>query len=136
MCIAVCYLKNDKNVIVKFHTLRAALPIQSNQLKHYNTIIWGRHKSEYVLLPFGSSITIESVKSKLWHNHSPVLVKIPVTKFMVEDLNNHIEWFEVPNRQFIQGLVLQNKTQKRLYIVCVTRQIAHHIYLHWPNVVY
>jgi hypothetical protein len=136
MCIAAWYCKNDKNVITHFCAMRAVLPIQNSQINKQQFIIWGRRNNEYGQLPKGASVSLESVKSNQWRHYSPVLVKIPITKFMEHDLNNHAEWFDIPKGQLIQGIVLQHKAEKRCYIISSIKHLAPHVYLHWPNIVY
>ncbi len=136
MYIAAWYAKNDKKVITHFCAMQAILPIQNNHIHKQQFIIWGRRKNEYGQLPTGASVTLESVKSNLWRNYSPALIKIPIIKFMEHDLNNHAEWFDIPKGQFIQGLVLQHKAEKRVYIISLIRHMTPHVYLHWPNICY
>jgi hypothetical protein len=135
MCIAAWYIKGNKKIISHFCAVHALLPVQRAPSKNPKFVIWGRRKNECGQLPIGMSVTLESVKNNLWRAYDPQLVKIPVTKFMEHDLHKIAEWFDVPKGQQIQGLLLQHKNEKRLYIISVTKRMGHQIYIHWPQLV-
>jgi hypothetical protein len=132
MCIAVSYTNNDQSCITHFSDKQATLQIQSIKNNVFTHALWGRRKNDLSLLPFGGWITLASANSNHWQKYSPTMVNVCANKFLIKDVDNNQQWFDVAEKQFIQGLLLQNNHETRLYIITLTQHLAKATYLLWP----
>jgi hypothetical protein len=135
MCIAVSYPNNDQSCITYFSDKQATLQTQSTKDHAPSYVLWGRRKNDQSLLPFGGWITLASANSEHWQKYSPTFVHLSANKFLIQDVDNNQHWFDVAEKKFIQGLLLQSNNEARCYIVTLTQHIDKTTYLLWPLIV-
>lgn len=134
MCLAICYLDANRIIITYFSETTARLPIKTknNEIK---PLLWGRRQHEAGVLPLGGWISLDHLKQNKWDYYFPKPVKIPIKKFMEKDIEGSEQWFDIGAGQWVQGVILQEGTEQRVYIVTVMPQIPNNPYPRWPRIV-
>lgn len=135
MCFCVCFHEKNKLHIVQFTDKNASLPIDVGS-KQMQFIPWGRNIKEYGQLPLGGWLLQPLLKTGKWDNYFPKLVKIPVIKFMEQDIEGNAHWFDVISGSSIQGVILRNENETRLYIVTLSPEKPENPFLRWPVIIY
>jgi|GEM_PF-81436 len=133
MCVEVCYHLNGKTIITHFANPRAKLPVKT-QTGETKLIPWGRRKGETGMLPLGGWASLESINKGWWDIHFPKMVKLPIAKFMEQDFEIRSDWFDVTTGFWIQGLLLQQNTEQRVYIVTILPELPDNTYGRWPRI--
>lgn len=133
MCVGVCYLKENKTIITHFAQAKALLPIKTKN-KEIKLLPWGRRTGEHSQLPLGGWAALESVQSGKWDFYRPKPVKIVVTKFMEEDFEGRSLWFDVTAGYWLQGLLIQEALEQRVYIVTLENDLPKTPYPRWPRI--
>lgn len=133
MCVAVCYSENSKTIITHFPQAKATLPIKT-KLQTIQPVIWGRRMEEAGRFPMGGWASLESIKQGKWDRFFPKSVKIPIKKFMEQDIEGRSLWFDVTGGNWLQGLLLENEAEQRVYIVTITPELPGSPYPRWPRI--
>jgi hypothetical protein len=133
MCVAACYQINGKIVITNFAQVGAALPV-TKTAHSIITMPWGRRKNENGALPLGGWIAQEFMLQGKWDKYFPKAVKIPLIKFQENDYEGQSVWFDVTPGQWVQGLLLQEKEEQRVYVVTLTPLLPHSTFSRWPSI--
>ncbi len=133
MCIAVCFSHDKKTVITHFAQSKAVLPVKT-KTRNVTLIPWGRRIGECGDLPVGGWATLESIKQGRWDQFFPKSVKIPIHKFMEQDVESRSLWFDVTMGYWLQGLLIQRDSEQRVYIVTLTPELPETIYQRWPRI--
>jgi hypothetical protein len=134
MCMAVCHQFGERLAITYFHDEKALLPVK---LKHSDNVVllpWGRRKNEKSELPFGGWASLESIKDKHFAQYFPKPVKIMVKKFLECDIENQPHWFDVTQGHWIQGVLLQEKNELRVYVITFKPTMRDNLFLRWPKI--
>lgn len=133
MCGGVIYKYAGKRVKAYFPNPEARLPVKM-KLAEPGLMTWGRRKEQPGALPLGGWARLESIKDGRWQKWQPIPVKIPVSEFMEKDNQGESHWFELKEREWIQGLVARNEAEMRVYVVTVSPPMADAIHDRWPRV--
>lgn len=134
MCQSVCYVREKQIVITSFVETNARLPVlaKTGEIK---CLTWGRRKDEAGILPVGGWISLEKFKQGQWDQYFPKQVKISVQKFMEADIEGQEKWFDVTPGQYLQGIYLQEQTERRIYIGTIIPEAENNVYPRWPCIV-
>ncbi len=132
MCLAVCYQTETRMIITHFTDIKAVLPVQT-KAGTQTCLPWGRRTCERGELPLGGWLTVEALKQGKFDYYSPKKVKIPALKFMEQDIENRLRWFDVTAGFWIQGVLLKEQEEQRVYVVVFTPELRESHYLRWPQ---
>jgi hypothetical protein len=98
-------------------------------------IPWGRRKEQKGKLPATRWACHESIQEHKWDSWQPVPVKILVDRFMEKDDVKQPHWFDLNQRDFIQGLLASWQEEQRLYVVTVAPPYDRPGFHRWPRIV-
>ena len=134
MCIAICYSLAERVVITHFTDRNAKIPLvgQAN-LDHF--LPWGRRLEDSGQLPLGGVLSMDKKQQGLYDQYFPKPVKIQVHKFMEQNIEAHCRWFEIPHGQYLQGLLLRDGQEQRIYVVTFTPDKPHLPFQRWPLII-
>lgn len=132
MCHKVVFYYQNQCCQISFEQSNAKLPIL---LRSGHTILmpWGRRNHTKSILPLGGWVTLDEIYHGKWDAYFPKPVKIPVKSFLVRDIEDQAKWFHLPSDKWIQGLIAQEKIEKRVYIVTLTPD-SDSMYPRWPRI--
>lgn len=136
MSEAVVFYYHDQIHTVYFNQANAKLPVK---LKNGRTqlVSWGRRENENSSMPLGGwarQMNLRSAIHNRWHGCSWKSVQIPVRKFMEKNFEGKSCWYNITKGQCIQGLLVRQKNECRLYIVTVDPETTYHY--RWPDLVF
>lgn len=131
---AVIFQYQNKVHTVYFSQAKAVLPVKlkNGELK---LVTWGRRLRENSIMPLGGWALRPSIHEGKWDYFIPKPVKLPIEKFMQIDYEGHIQWYEVIKGQWIQGVLLQEENESRVYIMTVVPERLDIYYNRWPRIV-
>ena len=132
--MAVCYQLENKTIISHFAEAHALLPVQAKHLPKLILLPWGRRQNERGQLPLGGWASLESLKRGEWDHYFPKRVRLAVHKFMEQDFESQLHWFDITAGQWIEGLYVQEKEERRVYIITLTPTLSKATYSRWPNI--
>lgn len=78
---------------------------------------WGRRQQQQGSLPLGGWARLDSIYAGRWDKYFPKPVKLPVLRYMEKDFAGKSHWYDLMERQFIQGLLARDGTEVRVYVV-------------------
>lgn len=135
MCGGVEFKNGGKTQRIYFPNPEAALPVRLRS-GTVTWLPWGRRESEAIALPQGGWARLESVQSGTWDKYHPRAVLIPAARFMEKDHDGHSRWYEVPENEWLQGLVIRHSDEPRVYVVTLAppQELAA-IHDRWPRLV-
>ena len=133
MCGGVEFTFNDEIIRSYFPNPKARLPVK-NKSGNIVLIPWGRRKEQTGCFPLGGWARLESIKKGVWKKYHPTPVKIAVDRFMEKDKNGTSHWFDIDSSTFIQGLVVQKKSETRVYVVTISPEDKDAIHNRWPRI--
>jgi hypothetical protein len=133
MCLSVCYTDEERIVIASFAEAGAQLPIRTKAGASLY-LPWGRRLGENGVLPLGGVIQSEALKRGAWNYYLPKAIKLPLVKFLEADIENRTHWFDVTAGQWIQGAILQEGNEQRVYIVTIIPTLKNNPYPQWPRI--
>lgn len=134
MCVGICYKTAERLIITHFAEPKASLPVQTKSQK-IELISWGRRRREPGKLPLGGWITLPAIKQGQWDYYFPKAIKIPVLKFLEQDIEGQLRWFDVTAGHWIQGAILKDNDEIRAYIVIITPEELNQPYQRWPRII-
>lgn len=132
MCHKVVFYHQNHCYQIAFDQSYAKLPIL---LRNGQTLLmpWGRRNQTPSSLPLGGWVTLEEIYNGRWDSYFPKPIKMPIRSFLVRDIEDQVKWFHLPSDKWIQGLIAQEKAEKRVYIVTLTPN-KDSIYPRWPRI--
>jgi hypothetical protein len=134
MPTAVMFYQKNKAHTIYFSHVKAVLPVK---LKNGETTLvhWGRRLHENSEMPLGGWAMQSAIHEGKWNYFSPKPVKLLIEKFMKIDYEGHSQWYEVTRGQWIQGILLQEGNECRVYIVIVIPDRLDVCYNQWPKII-
>lgn len=134
MCLALCHPADKRIIITHFTDINARVPIKTEaNLQHFLT--WGRRLNEKGQLPLGGWISQALKQKKLFNQYFPKYVKIMASKFMDADVEGRCRWFDVTDGHYLQGVVLREKEERRVYIMTITPEKSDTHFIRWPLII-
>lgn len=134
MCLAICYMLQERVIITHFTDTHAKIPLAS-QLNPEHFLSWGRRLDEPGHLPLGACLSLDKKEQGLYDKFFPKPVKIKAIKFMEMDIEGKCCWFDVTFGQYIQGLLLRDKNEQRVYVATFTPEKTNTPFLRWPLII-
>lgn len=134
MCMTVCHQLDERLVMTYFHDEKALLPVKQKNGDNVIMLPWGRRKKEKSALPLGGWVTIETLKDNQFARYFPKPVKIMVEKFLELDIENQPHWFYITKGQWIQGVLLQEKNELRVYVLTFKPSMPDNPFSRWPKI--
>jgi hypothetical protein len=131
MCIAICYTLQDRIVITHFTDTRAKIPLVS-QTNPVHFLSWGRRLEEPGNLPLGGCVSLEKKDKGIYDQFFPKPVKIQAHKFMEQTIEGQCQWFDIPRGQYLQGLLLRDKQEQRVYVATFIPEKPSIPFSRWP----
>lgn len=61
-------------------------------------------------------------------------MKLPIKSFMEKDIESNSHWYDLTKGKFIQGLVVRDGGEQRVYVVTVEPEMAVAVHNRWPRV--
>lgn len=130
----VMYYYNSELISAHFADPKAMLPVKlkNGQIQLFK---WGRHKIQNGELPLGGWARLTAIHHGQWDFYLPKPVKLPIVKFMEKDFEGHAHWYEVTQGCYIQGLLVREQNEVRLYIVTITPELPGACHDRWPRII-
>jgi len=97
-------------------------------------IRWGRRKEQAGRLPQGGWARLDSIYAGRWDKWKPRPVKLPVSSFMEKDFSGASRWFDLTKGKWIQGLLVRDHHEQRVYVVTIEPEIENSEFERWPRV--
>ncbi len=134
MCSAVRFDFDGQRFEYRFTQYQARLPLLL-KTGYCSLVSWGRRRNEVGSAPFGASVRLASIQAGRWDALQPKPVKIAVQGFMETDVMGHEHWFQVMPGQYIQGMLIQQQNQLRVYTVQLDCNGEDTFFQNWPRIV-
>jgi len=134
MCGGVEFEVQGIPVKVYFPNPEAKLPVKTKS-GDLQMVPWGRRKEQVSKLPMGGWARLDSIENGTWEKYAPIPVKIKISRFMEKDKHRTSHWFELKTQEFLQGLLVQNKDEQRVYVVTVDSASDNSIHDRWPRII-
>lgn len=134
MCRAVRYQFEGQEFEPYFSNPKARLPVRMKTGQSM-LIAWGRRPNESGSTPFGPGIRLGAIQAGLWDHLMPRPVKIAVQHFMESDVSGKPHWFQVTAGQYIQGMLIQERGNYRVYVVQLDCNSSDICFEQWPRIV-
>lgn len=132
--MAVCHQLEERLVMTYFHDEKALLPVKHKNGESVILLPWGRRKKEKSDLPLGGWATEQMLNENHFAKYFPKPVKIMVKKFLELDIENQPSWFDITQGQWIQGFLLQEKNERRVYIMTFKPSMPDNYFPRWPKI--
>ena len=135
MCGGVKFQHAGQLLTVYFPNPKAVLPVALKQGGH-ELVTWGRRKEQAGELPPGGWARLDSIKSGKWDKYFPKPVRINVQEFMEKDNNKKSHWYPLVKGSWIQGLIVWEREERRVYVVTITPELPEQRAVHnrWPRI--
>ncbi|MEE9342505.1 MAG: hypothetical protein V3V12_02590 [Gammaproteobacteria bacterium] len=134
MCQAVQFLFDGKTRETHFTHHHAHLPVMTRQSSAL-LLPWGRRKHETCDLPFGGWARLQNIQGGRWEKYAARPVKLPITAFMELDINRSSHWSPVTAGQYLQGLIAESRSERRVYIVTLEVSPDELYFERWPRII-
>ena len=138
MCGGVEAREADKVWKIYFPSPTAALPVLLEGSDQLDWIQWGRREGELGAGPQGGWARLSTVEAGGWVKYQPHRGLGIVQRFMEKegqpgDKNRPSHWFDVPEGQALECLVIGEGEKRRVYVV-TTEPPAEDTWIHdrWP----
>jgi hypothetical protein len=131
---AVTYVYEGKLQTVYFSKANALLPVKLSN-GELRLVAWGRRQHENSEMPCGGWARLESVHQGKWDHYLPKPVKLSINKFMKTDYEGRVHWYEVTKGQWVQGLLIREEDEWRVYIVVITPELLDVCHDRWPRII-
>lgn len=135
MCGGARYVdSNGKDWKVYFPSPKAALPVVRPDGVEW--IKWGRRKEETASrFVQGGWARHDSIEAGKWARCKPEIVQLAVIAFMEKDAERVSHWIDVPEGMAIEGLIVTQDDDARLYVVTEDTP-TEYAWVHdrWPRI--
>ena len=110
------YTRTGEQLRIYFPNPRAALPVLGDD-GDVVWVPWGRRREQPGKEPAGGWARLSSIEDGRWQKYDPIRVRIPAAKFMEKDEAKVSRWFDIEPDQAIEGLVIGEGEQQRVYVI-------------------
>ncbi|MFU4390301.1 hypothetical protein [Pseudomonas paraeruginosa] len=127
------YTRTGEQLKIYFPNPKAALPVLGNDGGEVMWVPWGRRREQAGKGPVGGWARLSSIEVGRWEKYGPTRVSIPAARFMEKDDGKVSHWFDIESDQVIDGLVIGESEQQRVYVI-TTDAPADQAWVHdrWP----
>lgn len=136
MCGGVRYHFNGREQTVYFPQPNAMLPVRRRD-GSVSLVTWGRREGEEGRLPQTGWARLDSLKAGKWDRFFPKPVLIVVDQYMEKDKQGKSHWFTNITGNYIQGCLVREGDEQRVYVVTITPTIPEILAIHdrFPKIV-
>lgn len=134
MCSGVYFTDNGEDIRVYFPNPKATLPVLT-KTHTIQRVPWGRRQNQAGALPLGGCAHLDAIYAGRWDRWLPTPVKLAVKNFMEPDIEGQARWYDLTKGQFIQGLLVREGSEQRVYVVTITPQRSDAIHERWPRII-
>ncbi|CAN7423660.1 hypothetical protein LJR232_002614 [Aquipseudomonas alcaligenes] len=138
MCGGVEAREADKVWKIYFPNPKAAIPVQLDGGSQIDWIGWGRREDQPGIGPQGGWARLSTVQTGGWAKYQPRRAFGLVQRFMEKEgqkgeKNRPSHWFDVPEDQALECLVIGEGEDRRVYVV-TTDPPEEYSWIHdrWP----
>lgn len=132
MCDKTLFTYQNQLRQVCFGNLNAQLPVVMRN-GETTLIPWGRPRHTPSQLPLGATVQLDAIYQGHWDRYFPKPVKLSIKAFSVKDHHHQARWFHLPSDKWIQGLLVHEYTEIRVYVVILPLQ-AENPFPVWPRI--
>jgi putative SOS response-associated peptidase YedK len=111
------YTRTGEQLKIYFPNPRAALPVLCSDGSETVWVPWGRRREQPGKGPQGGWARLSSIEEGKWQKYGPTRVRIPAARFMEKDEAKNSHWFDLQDDQVIEGLVIGEEEQQRVYVI-------------------
>ncbi|MNJ42551.1 hypothetical protein D3C77_375230 [compost metagenome] len=128
------YTQTGEQLKIYFPNPRAALPVLGSESQEVIWVPWGRRREQSGKGPAGGWARQSSIEEGRWEKYRPTRVRIPAERFMEKDEGRVSHWFDLEAGQTIEGLVIGDGDQQRVYVI-TTEAPPDQAWVHdrWPS---
>jgi len=131
MCEKVIYYHHEKSLTAAFNKPQAKLPVLLRNGKNL-LLPWGNNrKRDKEQFPLGACVRLKDIHSGNYDWHFPKPVRLNLKFFFIRDNKGIGKWFELPTYKWVQGMLINEKDDMRVYIVTISENCT---YPNWPRV--
>lgn len=134
MIIGVIFHQGGQQRKVSFKQLSACLPYfdRANQVRY---VAWGRRWQEPGQLPTGSHILLDDLEKGEWEDYFIRLVQLPILSFEIITIEGYPRWVTLTAGQCLQGVLVEQAQEKRIYILTITPKRIDKRFERWPRII-
>lgn len=111
------FTRTGEQLKIYFPNPKAALPVLSSDCEDVVWVPWGRRREQAGKGPAGDWARLSSIEEGRWKKYGPTRVRIPAERFMEKDEQKVSHWFDLEPDQSIEGLVIGEGDQQRIYVI-------------------
>lgn len=130
MCVGVHYTLGSHEMRVLFADKNAQLPVYTQD--GLTLMPWGRRPKQAGKLPLGGCAYLDTIHAGNWDRYRPKGVRLWVKSFAEQDVEGRVHWHALTAGKWIKGLLAQEGTERRVYVVTLTPVLAETPYERWP----
>ena len=130
MCQALSYSYENKLFITHFTDFDARILVKTST--GFMLAKWGRRIDEKSKLPLGGWVSQELKAKGIYDKFFPKEVKISAVKFMELDIQGRCVWSDVTAGCWIDGLLLTEQNEHRVYIETFAPARSEIPFSRWP----
>lgn len=131
MCFALIFIDTSgKRYTVSFTQRQRQLPMMGASESEHMT--WGRNQYENGNLPIGGWCRQDLLAQGAFDHWQPQFVRLPVKGFAIHNMLARLHWFEVSPGEYLQGVILTEAGERRLYLVIMQTQRLDNWFWQWP----
>ena len=134
MCSGVYFTDQGEDVRLFFPNPKATLPVLT-KTHTIQRVPWGRRQNQAGVLPLGGCAHLDAIYAGRWDRWLPKPVKLAVKCFMELDIEGQARWYDLTKGQHIQGLIVREGSEQRVYVVTITPQRSDAIHERWPRII-
>ena len=135
MCMLIEYQEGQQTVRARFIDPAAVLPVGIRRNGGGAILLpWGRRQQQNGHLPLGGWARLNAIHAGRWDHWLPMPVKLLVTAFAENDIEGRPHRYELTKGQWIQGLVAQDRHERRIYVVTITPEMEDAVHDRWPRI--
>lgn len=135
MCEAVLYDYLGQ-LRKSFYTNTNAKLLVLATFERIKLITWGKRELEQNSFPIGGTLYREDIINGKYDFFFPKPVRLSVAKFHIKDNEGKKHWYEVINGLFMQGVLLNNNSELRVYVVTISPITPDASFNFWPRLLY
>lgn len=137
MCGGARYIdQTGKDWKIYFPNPKAALPVVQPD-GSVEWVKWGKRREEGLAgFVEGGWARKDSIDAGKWRRFHPQEVRLAVIAFMQKDADRVSHWIDVPPGMAVEGLVVEQEGEKRLYVVTEdTPPEFAWVHDRWPRII-
>lgn len=135
MSWAIRFFHDGRELVSRFPSGRAVLPVSTRRGAQVVLGRWGRRPGESGVLPLGGWAHRTHLQSDVWAAYAPRPALLPVYGFAERDVTGRERWFKVSRGSYLQGCVARAERECRIYVVTLDCAPDEMEFERWPRLV-